>query len=237
MGLEARVSERTRIARELHDTLLQSFHGLLLHFQAATNLLPERPDEAKHKFENVIHQAARAITEGREAIQHLRSSTMATNDLAQAISALADELATEGVDANSAVVRVSEEGTSRNLHPILRDDVYRIAAEAVRNAFRHAQARLIQVDVQYDERQLRLRIRDDGRGIDPKVLDERALSGHWGLPGMRERAELIGGHLDVRSRIGSGTVIDLSIPASMAYATSPGRRRYWLLAGKTGASS
>jgi signal transduction histidine kinase len=132
---------------------------------------------------------------------------------------------------------VSEEGTSRNLHPILRDDVYRIAAEAVRNAFRHAQAHLIQVDVQYDERQLRLRIRDDGKGIDPKVLDERALSGHWGLPGMRERAELIGGHLDVRSRIGSGTEIDLSIPASMAYATSPGRRRYWLLGGKTGVSS
>jgi signal transduction histidine kinase len=235
-GLEARVSERTRIARELHDTLLQSFHGLLVHFQAAANLLPGHPDEAKHKFESVIDQAARAITEGRDAVQDLRSSTIVRNDLAQAIGAVGDELATEdaGLDA---VVTVNVEGTSRHLHPILRDDVYRIAAEALRNAVRHAHAHLIQVDIQYDERHLRLRIRDDGQGIDPKILDGRARAGHWGLPGMRERAELIGGQLEVRSLIGFGTEIDLSIPASTAYANAIGGRRYWRLRAKTGASS
>jgi signal transduction histidine kinase len=231
-GLEARVSERTRIARELHDTLLQSFHGVLVHFQAATNLLPGHPDEAKHKFENVIEQAARAITEGRDAVQDLRSSTIVTNDLALAIGAVGDELAAESDGPASAVVRVNVEGSSRHLHPILRDDVYRIAAEALRNAVRHADARLIQVDVQYDDRQLRLRIRDDGHGIDPETLDARARAGHWGLAGMRERAELIGGQLEVRSRIGSGTEIDLNIPASIAYVNASSQRRFWRLGTK-----
>jgi signal transduction histidine kinase/ligand-binding sensor domain-containing protein len=236
-GLEARVSERTRIARELHDTLLQSFHGLLVHFQAATNLLPGHPEEAKDKFESIIDRAACAIIEGRDAVQDLRSSAVVTNDLAQAISAVGDELAVGDSGLDSAIVCVNVEGTPCNLHPILRDDVYRIAVEAVRNAVRHADAHLIQVDVQYGDRQLGLRIRDDGKGIDPKVLDDRARAGHWGLPGMRERAELIGGRLEVRSRIGRGTEIDLSIPASMAYANPPGSRRRWWRGTKTGASS
>ena len=237
LGLEARVSERTRIARELHDTLLQSVQGVLVHFQAATNLLPERPDEAKRRFESVIDRAARAVTEGRDAVWDLRSSTVATNDLALAISVLGDELTAVDTDTHSAVVRVNVEGTPRNLQPIVRDDVYRIAAEAVRNAIRHAHAQLIQVDVRYGERQLQLRIRDNGRGIDPRMLDERVLAGHWGLPGMRERAELIGGHLEVRSQIGSGTEIDLRLPAVMAYAASPDRRRFWWFTAKTGANS
>jgi hypothetical protein len=236
-GLDGRVSERTRIARELHDTLLQSFHGVLVHFQAATNLLPGHPEEAKHKFESIIDQAARAIAEGRDAVQDLRSSTVVANDLARAISAVGVELAVGASDLDSAIVCVNVEGTPRNLHPILRDDVYRIAAEAVRNAVRHAGAHLIQVDVQYGDRQLRLRIRDEGKGIDPKVLDDRARAGHWGLPGMRERAELIGGRLEVRSRIGWGTEIDLSIPASTAYANSPGSRRRWWPGTNTRASS
>jgi signal transduction histidine kinase/ligand-binding sensor domain-containing protein len=235
-GLEARVSERTRIARELHDTLLQSFQGLLAHFQAATNLLPNHPDEAKHRFERVIDHAAHAITEGRDAVQDLRSSAVVANDLAQAISAVGEEL-TADTDLDSAVVRVNVEGTPRHLHPIFRDDIYRIAAEAVRNAVRHARARVIQVDVQYDHRHLRLRIRDDGTGIDFQILDARARTGHWGLSGMRERAELIGGHLEVRSQVGSGTEIEFSIPASSAYADSCGRRPNWWPGTKTRASS
>jgi ligand-binding sensor domain-containing protein/signal transduction histidine kinase len=233
--LEERVGERTRVARELHDTLLQSFHGLLLRFQAATNLLPDRPDEAKQSFESAIDQAAQAITEGRDAVQGLRSSTAVTNDLACAITTLGEELASGETNANEAKFHVEVEGTPRDLHPILRDEVYRIAGEALRNAFHHAQAQRIEVEIRYDGRQFRLRVRDDGKGIDAKHLNEDGRAGHYGLPGMRERAMLMGGKLAVWSEIDSGTEVELKIPASRAYETAPGRRRSWLaekLSGK-----
>jgi len=227
IGLEARVNERTRIARELHDTLLQSFQGLILRFQAATNLLPERPVEAKQRFESAIDQAAQAVTEGRDAVQGLRSSTVETNDLAMAISALGEELAADGTIADSPLFRMAVEGTPRNLHSILRDEVYRIAGETLRNAFHHAQARQIEVEIHYDARQFRFRVRDDGKGIDPEILGEHPRPGHFGLHGMRERAKIVGGQLDVWSELDSGTEVELSIPASRAYATSSARRFWW----------
>ena len=230
--LEERVNERTRIARELHDTLLQSFHGLMLQFQAATNLLS--PGEAKQRFESTIDRAAQAITEGRDAVQGLRSSAVVPNDLAQAINTLGKELASAETNPNGAEFYVEVEGTSRDLRPILRDEVYRIAGEAVRNAFKHAHAQKIEVEIRYDDRQLRLRVRDDGKGIDPKVLSKDGQPGHYGLRGMRERAKLMGGKLAVWSELDSGTELELSIPASRAYETSV-RRRSWLvekLAGK-----
>jgi len=116
------------------------------------------------------------------------------------------------------------EGTPREVHPILRDEIYRIAGEALRNAFRHAQARRIEVTIWYGERQFRLRVRDDGKGIDPEVLDEQGRAGHWGLTGMRERAEVIGGQLEIWSQQECGTQVELSIPASHAYGKSPARR-------------
>ena len=227
MGLEARVNERTRIARELHDTLLQSFHGLLLRFQAASNLLPTRPDEAKHRLDNAIDRAARAITEGRDAVHELRSSAAVTPDLPVAISALGQDLAADQAGKNLPDCRVQVEGTARNLDPILRDEVYRIAAEAMRNAFRHAEARQIEVEIRYDERQLRVRVRDDGKGIDPKFLGEQERTGHWGLNGMRERAQAVGGNLTVWSEIDSGSEIEVTIPASIAYAKSDTHRSWW----------
>jgi signal transduction histidine kinase len=221
-SLEARVAERTRIARELHDTLLQSFHGVLLRFQSVSNTLPE--GEAKKRLESAIDQAAQAITEGRDAVQGLRASTVETNDLALAVSALGDELAANDTKGNSAVLRVDVEGTPRNLHPILRDEVYRIAGEALRNASRHAQARKIEVEIRYDDRGLRLRVRDDGKGIDPKFLTGDGRAGHFGLHGMHERAKVVGGKLDVWSELDVGTEVELSIPASIAYAKAPPRR-------------
>ena len=230
MRLEERVSERTRIARDLHDTLLQSFHGLLLRFQAATNLLPERPAEARKTLESAIDQAAQAITEGRDAVQELRSSAVVTSDLAEAIGALGEELAAQKAqDAPAFGLHV--EGTPRRLDRMLRDEVYRIVAEGLRNAFRHAEARRIEVEVYYDERELRLRLRDDGKGMDARVLDEERHSGHWGLRGMRERAKLVGGSLEVWSELDSGSAIELRIPASVAYS-SPRARRWWVLGRK-----
>ena len=218
LRLEARVNERTRIARDLHDTLLQSFHGLLLRFQAAYNQLATRPEEARKTLGNAIDEAAEAITEGRDAIQGLRSSTVETNDLALAVRTLGESLAADPTHPNSMAFSVGVEGTPRDLHPILRDEVYRIAGEALRNAFKHAHPHKIEVEIRYDERELRLRVRDDGNGMDSKVLNEDGRIGHYGVRGMRERAKLVGGKLDVWSEIGSGTEIELSIPAKIAYA-------------------
>jgi signal transduction histidine kinase len=154
----------------------------------------------------------------------LRSSTVETNDLARAIGALGEELAGDETNSNRTECSVEVEGTPRDLHPILRDEVYRIAGEAVRNAFRHALARRIEVAIKYGEREFRLRVRDDGKGIDPEVLAGQGRAGHFGLPGMRERAELMGGNLEVWSKRQSGTEVGLNIPASVAYAESSSRR-------------
>jgi signal transduction histidine kinase len=218
MSLDARVAERTRIARDLHDTLLQSFHGLLLRFQTAFNLLPDRPAESKQVLASAIDQAAEAITEGRDAVQGLRASATEINDLAAAIRALGEELADE--NSAEAVLRVEVQGTPRALHPIVRDEVFRIAGEALRNAFRHAAAKQIEVELRYDVRQLRVRVRDDGKGIDPEVLRAEGPEGHFGLRGMRERAKLAGGKLTVWSGVDSGTEVELSIPALHAYSTA-----------------
>jgi signal transduction histidine kinase len=216
--LEERVNERTRIARDLHDTLLQSFQGVLLKFQAVTYMLPNRPADAQKTLEGVIEQARDAIIEGRDAVQGLRSSTIVTNDLARAISNLGEGLAANFTGDRPPEIRIQVEGTPRNLAPLVRDDVYRIAGEALRNAFRHANASRIEVDIHYDRRQLRLRVRDDGKGIDQDVLGEGGRIGHHGLPGMKERAKLVGGTLAVWSQVGSGSEIDLTIPAAVAYA-------------------
>jgi signal transduction histidine kinase len=227
MTLDARVGERTRIARELHDTLLQSFHGLLLRFQAASELLSARPAEAKQTLDRAIDQAAQAITEGRDAVQGLRASVVESNDLAVAIRTFGEELAAEQAGNGSVVLHVVVEGTPRTLLPIVRDEIYRIACEALRNAFKHADATQIEVELRYDERQLRLRVRDNGKGIDPQFLTEEGRAGHYGLHGMRERARLMGGKLTVWSALGSGAEVELIIPAARAYATSATRRSWF----------
>jgi signal transduction histidine kinase/ligand-binding sensor domain-containing protein len=223
--LEARVCERTRIARDLHDTLLQSFHGLLLRFQTVSQLLLDRPIEAKEKLNSAIEQAANAITEGRDAVQGLRDSTVQTNDLARAINTLGDELAADPAQQMPPAFRVTVEGETRNLHPIVRDEIYQIAAEALRNAFRHARAQHLEVEIRYDDEQFRMRARDDGKGIDPAVLSGQQPTGHFGLNGMRERAKLAGGNLTVWSELDAGTEVELRVPAGIAYTAS--RRGSW----------
>ncbi len=225
--LDERVNERTRIARDLHDTLLQSFQGLMLRFQVAYDEIVDRPAEARKMLGNALDLAAQAITEGRDAVQGLRSSTIETNDLARAIGSLGEELAGDETGSNRVESFVEVEGAPRHVPPILRDEIYRIAGEALRNAFRHAQARRIKVAITYGEREFRLHVRDDGKGIGAEVLDKQGRAGHWGLPGMHERAELIGGHLEIWSRQESGTEVELSIPASIAYTTSPPGRFRW----------
>jgi signal transduction histidine kinase/streptogramin lyase len=230
LRLEERVSERTRIARELHDTLLQSFQALLLHLQVVSHLLPTRLQEGQQKLDSAIDQGAHAIGEARDAVQDLRSSVTVANDLAQALDTLGQELAANetNLNASTPVFHVLVEGAPRNLHPVVRDDVYRIAGEALRNAFRHAGAQHIEMEIRYDEPQLRLRLRDDGKGIDPSLPSDDGHEGHYGLRGMRERAQLLGGKLTVWSERNSGTEVELIIPAARAYASSPSLRRTWL---------
>jgi ligand-binding sensor domain-containing protein len=230
--LEERVAERTRIARELHDTLLQSFQGVVFRFQAVRNMLPRRPEEAMQALDTALERTDQAIAEGRDAIQGLRSSTIVTNELAQAVTALGSEMSREPSsqdsahdsthDSSSARFHVMVVGPPKDLHPILRDEVYAIAREAVRNAFRHAQASNIEADITYNGTSFQLRIRDDGKGIDLGII-AGGRAGHYGVPGMRERAKRIGGKLDVWTGTGAGTEIELSIPGSIAYGTAHGR--------------
>jgi signal transduction histidine kinase len=123
--------------------------------------------------------------------------------------------------------RVAVEGGEKNLHPILPDEIYKIAAEALRNAFRHSQARQIEVEIRYDNEQFRLRVRDDGKGMGPAILSSHGSDGHYGLPGMRETATIIGGKLVVWSEVDVGTEVEVRVPASTAYATT--RRGSWLV--------
>jgi PAS domain S-box-containing protein len=218
-GLEARVSERVRIAREVHDTVLQSFHGLILRFQVARDMLPLRPEEAMQALDGALSMADEAIAESRDAIQDLRSEPVEPVDLAHLLTAVGEELA-ESQDVDPPTFCVTVEGDRRTLVPVLQDEIYRIGREILRNAFRHSGARHVDAEILYDEKLLRLRIRDDGKGIDPQVLEDGGRAGHWGLIGIRERAKRIAAQLDFYSEAAVGTEVQLTLPASAAYEMS-----------------
>ena len=211
--LTERVRERTRIARELHDSLLQGFQGLMFRLQAVRDMLPGRPDEAVTALDKALERGDETITDAREAVHDLRSSSLVESDLEHLLKALGEEFESEPHPAFTVVV----EGKPRELAPLLRDEIYRVAREAFRNATRHAHARNIEAEIEYGETDFSLRIRDDGDGIDREVLARGKRAGHWGLQGMRERAEQIGGRLNVWSERKAGTEIELVIPAANAY--------------------
>jgi len=222
IGLEARVNERTRIARELHDTLLQTLHGLMFQFQAVRNLMPRRPEEAMKSLDDAINETEKAISESRDAIHGLRSEPIAKGNLAELLMATSQELLrSETSNHQPPAFELIEEGERRTLSPTIKNDVCRIAREILRNAYRHARAHRIETEVRYGDNTLRIRVRDDGKGIDPSVLKEGGIAGHWGLRGIRERAERIGGQLEFWSEHGAGTEVQLSVPASVAYEVSP----------------
>jgi len=223
--LDERMNERTRIARELHDSLLQSFQGLIYRLQAVHALMPDRPAEATALLEATLDSGDRAIAEGRTAVHDLRSNAPAAGDLADSLTALGNELA---ADAPASVsFRVMVEGKARPLAPLVRDDVYRIAREALRNSAQHAEATHIEAELNYGERAFILRIRDDGVGVDATVLREGRRTGHWGLQGMRERAQTFGARLDVWSEQAAGTEVELSVPATIAYLNATAHRSWF----------
>jgi signal transduction histidine kinase/ligand-binding sensor domain-containing protein len=239
-GLEERVNERMRIARELHDTLLQSFQGVAFQLQAARNLMVRKSDNAKAALDEAVVATEEAIREGRSAIRDLRPEPAAHRDLPELLNDVGRELAVvHEVDAHVPSYRLVVEGKQEELSPMLQDEVYRISREVIRNAFAHAAAANVEVEIRYDKDQLRLRIRDDGEGIDPKVLEGDGPSGHYGIPGMRERAQRIGAQLEFWSEMGAGTEVQLTVPAAIAYQKRhSGRRIRWFgRAGRDGKRS
>ncbi|HZF30909.1 MAG TPA: two-component regulator propeller domain-containing protein [Gammaproteobacteria bacterium] len=214
--LEARLAERERIARELHDTLLQGIQGLIWRFQAATDRIPAA-EPARAEMERSLDRADQMLAESRDKVKDLRPPPSDAADLAQALAAEGEQLA----QGHSAAFRVSVQGAGRALHPMVREEGFLIAREALSNAFRHAGAGTIEAEVGYAKAALHVRIRDDGQGIGAAVLDAGGTPGHFGLIGMRERAKKLGAHLDVWSKPGAGTEVDLRVPANVAY----GRRR------------
>jgi signal transduction histidine kinase len=234
MRLEERVKERTRIARELHDTLLQSFQASLIRMQAARNLFARRPEDAMQSLDRAITMSDGAVAEGRSAIQNLREEPAAKGDLAKLLTAAGQEFAPTGETPRMPIFCVKVEGERQELDPVLQDEVYRIARELLRNAFQHAQAGRIEAELRFESRQFRVHVRDDGIGIDPEILTA-GRAGHWGLAGMRERANQLGGKFDLWSQPGAGTEAVLTVPAAAAYGASNGGRFSFLRRKKAGA--
>lgn len=221
LTLEARIAERARIARDLHDTLLGSLNGLLMHLEAASLLFPTRPHEAKQTLDSTIARVARVIDEGRKALEGLRRPVTPSHDLAILIGRLREEIAPAATNPSHPIAfHVEVEGAPRPLHSIVSDEVYRIACEALRNAFQHAHCTQVEVELSYHSREFRLRVRDDGQGFDSETLASRRRQGHFGLKSMQERAELAGGKFTVWSALGAGTELELTIPATRAYTAT-----------------
>jgi signal transduction histidine kinase len=213
---EERLAERTRIAQELHDTLLQGVMSASMQLHSAVDDLPSDSPN-RQELERVLNLMSRVSDEGRVAVRGLR--TESGDDLEQAFVLVRQEYASR----NEADFEVTVEGRVRTIHPLIRDEVYRIGREALVNAFRHARAAKIEVELEYSPRHLRMLIRDDGCGIDAGIL-HGGRDGHWGLPGMRERARRIGGQLRLSSRAASGTEVELVLPASVAFTPLEGPR-------------
>ncbi len=218
LRFEERLAERTRIAQDLHDTLLQGLVSASMQLHVADDhLAADSP--AKPMVGRVMQLMGQVIEEGRDAVRGLRSTSGNADDLETAFSRAGQEFGNEKIKE----CRVIVEGTPKQLHPIIRDEAYRIGREALANAFRHSSASKIEIELEYSTKHLRILVRDDGAGIDPEVL-QSGRDGHWGLAGMRERAESIGARLKVWSRTNAGTEVELSIPSHVAFVTSPSDR-------------
>lgn len=228
--LEARVAERERIARELHDTLLQGVQGLILRFQAIASRLPAA-DPAAVQMEDALSRADDVLAEGRARVRDLRRSADVAADLPEAIARTGDELTADTGHGFMLTV----EGDPRPLHPIVQDETFWVVREALTNAVRHGHGHRVEAEIAYSADALRVRCRDDGRGIPEDVLTAGRAE-HYGLRGMRERAARIGAKFHVWSRPGAGTEVELRVPAATAFADAATPRWSWLRRAWSGSS-
>jgi ligand-binding sensor domain-containing protein/signal transduction histidine kinase len=220
---EERLAERTRIAQELHDTLLQGFLSASMQLHVIVDQLP--PDSPTQPALNrVLGLIGRVIDEGRNAVRGLRTSDHDSLDFGEAFSRIKSEFPNQ----DAVAFRVVVEGTPRALHPMIRDEIYRIGHEALTNAFRHSHAESIEAELEYGAEGLRLVVRDNGNGFNPHALEKKS-ENHWGLTGMRERSKRMGATFRVLSRESAGTEVDLWVPGHIAFQSPPRRRRTnWL---------
>ena len=228
--LEARLGERERIARELHDTLLQGIQGLIWKFQAVSDRIPSG-EPARQLMEESLDRADTLLGESRDRVKDLRSVPGEVTDLLRALEAEGEHFSTQRTK-----FRVSQQGTARALHPIVREELLLIVREALANAFTHSGAANIESEVTYSMTGVRVAIRDDGEGIGPAILEAGGRPGHFGLVGMRERASKLGAQLEIWSKPGAGTEVDLHVPAPVAYGSKKtGARtlRAWFAALRT----
>jgi signal transduction histidine kinase len=218
LRFDERLAERTRMARDLHDTCLQTIQGSKLVADDALELSSD-PVRMRRAMEQLSVWLATAMQEGRAALNSLRTATTQTNDLAEALRRVTQD----GLIPSSMAVTFSVVGDAREIHPIVRDEIYRIGYEAIRNACMHSGASRLEVELRYT-RNLALRVSDNGTGMDPATAD-RGKYGHFGLQGMRERAARIGGKLTLGSSSSSGTEIKLIVPGGIIFRkTMPVRR-------------
>jgi ligand-binding sensor domain-containing protein/signal transduction histidine kinase len=213
---DERLAERTRVAREIHDTFLQTVQGSKM---VADHALKDPVDHARmlRAMEQLSTWLEQATEEGRAALNSLRASTTEKNDLAEAFRRAIDECGgTSGAQTSFTVI-----GESREMHPVVRDEIYRIGYEAIRNSCTHSGGDRLEVTLKYGH-DLTLSISDNGAGIDTEVV-EKGKEGHFGLRGMRERAERIGSKFTLISSPASGTAITLVVPAGIAFRTARAR--------------
>lgn len=221
--LEAQAEERERIARELHDTLLQGFQGLVLRFQAVMKKIPDH-DPARNMLEMALDRAEQVLLEGRHRVRDLRETARVSNDLPERLMKCADEL----LQVHRADFCFDLVGTPETLNAIVIEEIYAIGREALRNAFIHSQASTIGIETAYSTDIFRMVVRDNGIGIMTDAVKNERL-GHWGLAIMRERATKIGADLNIRTRVGVGTEIVLRVTASIAYPVTRKPPRYLCL--------
>lgn len=208
--LEARSSERERIARDLHDTLLQGVQGLIMRFHAISVALPEA-DKAKGSIDGALDRAEELLVEGRERVRDLRRREGGRLD-----QVLSELVAAQQFDAATKVdVRVT--GTPRPVCGTILDEIASVVGEALFNAARHARASSVEILGEFTGRHLNVTVRDDGVGFDHELAGTLGRSGHFGLVGMRERARRIGATLEIEGAPGEGTTVSLRIPATIAY--------------------
>ena len=221
--MQERLDERERIARDLHDTLLQSVQGLILKLDAGVKQIP-RHEPARETMEKALDHADEVLAEGRDRIRNLRADTTTIDGLPMAFQRVAEETP-QGSDVTFKTV---VEGSVRPLHQVVREESYCIGREALVNALTHSGGRHVEVEITYDPRQFRLRVRDDGHGLDPRLLKEGGRPDHWGLQGMRERAARIGAQLNLWSRPDTGTEVELTVPGATAYRVSERKlKSFW----------
>jgi signal transduction histidine kinase len=219
---EERLAERTRLARELHDTLLQTIQGskMIVDDLLDPSAASRRPREVMGRLSNALAQASLEL---RTALNSLRNATAAGNDLEEALRRAGDDCASRGLTNIEFIV----EGTARHMYPIVRDEIYRIGHEAIRNACQHSGADHIEVRLSYGQ-DLVLSVQDSGRGIDPEVASH-GKNDHFGLQGMRERAERSGGRLTISTSPHSGTRLVLMIPGNKVFFNGGPRWRTLLM--------